>query len=412
MKETLAEIWRSMVVAFEAVFEGTEEAIQRIESSKSAKKYIYGFRALATLVIFPPILPMLIGMWLEKGWLISTAGLWCAGWTIALLVWGTPIGVIVGMAFKIKEHFAENATLEASSLLKGEKSLWESGGKYFIIVRAVILWEAIFFLSLTWIPVRNHPELIPTALLLIVALVVMNYHWNMTSTWLRPLLWYGSIALFIIVLTKFFLAQDLTIQAVTTWYHSNAWETSTALMWVIILAALALIAGIASLWGTPAKGGEAKSSSGHTSASGHKAEAGGEKKGGVSGIQLAWGLAVIALLIFLVTKVSGNSDPPNQNLGGGSSVEPRPQHYFTTAPLQGEVSVDIPENMRGGIEAAHQNEPFYARVEGIPGRVLDWKGKVLSEEEKNRFHTPGATRIWLQSATNVPVQVEVTLTPK
>jgi hypothetical protein len=85
---------------------------------------------------------------------------------------------------------------------------------------------------------------------------------------------------------------------------------------------------------------------------------------------------------------------------------------FYTAPVDSEVAIVIPENMKCGLEATATGQLYWARLEGKPGRFLEWKGKVYSEEEILHFKTSGAARIFVQSATNVPIVIRTTLIPK
>lgn len=210
-----------------------------------AQQYLRGLLQLTRVAIILPIPVAGIGIVMGWPWLTACAGLWCTLFLLILFIWGAPLGVLVESLLKITDTGLVGILRKTWNSLRGKNTdSWISGEQYLQLARGILLWEAVSYMLLSIIPLRNHWEWVPLTALLVTCLILMNYHWKIPDTWLRPMFWYGGIALLALLIIGFFFPEQLTVKSMLDWQQTDAWKTSPRVMSTIILAGLAIGVGI------------------------------------------------------------------------------------------------------------------------------------------------------------------------
>lgn len=132
------------------------------------------------------------------------------------------------------------------AVIPGKKEGDATGARYLTLARGIILWEAVTFWVLSVVPIRNNPKLIPLCFLSIICLTLMTYHWQRESKWLRPLLWYSAIGILILCMIAFWFP-SLTPMSAWNWTKSQVGNVGTESDWVMMALIGAGLAGIIAL---------------------------------------------------------------------------------------------------------------------------------------------------------------------
>ncbi len=169
----MREIFNSLRLIIVAVGLGAMRAAELVDDA--AKRYLQGLKQLATVAILFPIGVTVIG-YLAEGiglctpetlhGVISTAGIWCTLWLVILATWASPIALFVGILLKKNEE-------AAAAKWRGE---W-----YVKLVMGTLLWEALTYLFLSFVPIENNWQMVPTFVLTILVMILVGMHWGYSS---------------------------------------------------------------------------------------------------------------------------------------------------------------------------------------------------------------------------------------
>ena len=159
------------------------------------ERYIRGLRRMASLAFIAPIIPVIIGIWggypFHKDgwpWLISTAGLWTLLWSAILLIFASPLGIVLDQIFRERRI----------NPLKWEAKAYVKFAVGFLLI------ESSIFAFLTFVPVRNNIWALPGFILLVCTFVLAGIHWGYESKWFRPIFMLTVLALIVIHIIGFF----------------------------------------------------------------------------------------------------------------------------------------------------------------------------------------------------------------
>ncbi len=185
-------------------------------------EYLQGLKQLAKIAIVLPFPFALIGIGFGWPTLTASAGLWCTAFLAFLFIWGSLIGVLL------------------DSILPGKTSKWYSvsAERYIDLARGILLWEALTYWLLSHIPIKNNWLVVPQCALGIVCLIIMAYHWNRDSKWLRPILWWSTIGMVVLYVGSFFFP-DMGFKSewgLSKSYVWTEWSILKALVGIGILA--------------------------------------------------------------------------------------------------------------------------------------------------------------------------------